>query len=103
MINSRYILYRIKYPYCESPNRSLHNNLDNNTSNSYCDCSGCSDFIGIIHKELWLWVYIVCFYLLFLPIIFFIPIILFLFILYIVTTLFIIVNRRPKFDYIIGA
>ena len=103
MRSFRYILYRLKYPYCESPNRSLDNNLENNTSNCYCDCDGCNDFIGIIHKKLWLWVFVTCFYLLFLPIKYFITIILFLFISYIVMTLFIINNRCPQFDYIIGA
>ena len=103
MRNFRYMLYRLKHPYCESPNRSLDNNLENNTSNCYCDCDGCNDFIGIIRKESWLWVFIACFYLLFLPNKYFIPIILFLFISYIFRSLMIVINRRPQFDYIIGA
>ena len=103
MASIRYIVYRFRYPYCESPLRAMNDNLEDRIDNYYCYCNNCDRLLGLIDQDIWILIYVIFFYIWIYSINFFILLLLSFIIIYSVFTILIVITKSPQYDYIIGA
>ena len=103
MTSIRYLIYRLRYPYCESPLRAMNDNLEGRIDNYYCYCNNCDRLLGLIDQDIWILIYIIFFYTCLFSIKNFILLLICFVIAYSVITINVVIIRSPQYDYITGA